>query len=287
MFLVSIIFVISIRNTLCLLQPLQNPSLGNRCSFLTPNIKSPNNDIEYLQICLQRSLSGIKSILKDEPNCDLVEVEFLPLRKNDISVSETLDSNTNFVVNLSKLLSDDESTWIVFPDRKEASLALGTHNFGNCMVTYIKEAIYMINECENTKEPNLCILVNPGFNIEEWILAADLSNNETKFPIISINGNLDRLRNGYYPGIFYPGLSKVSKKFYWKAKQAFFLQPIAVDGNRFAGYLAREYPGPFEILSRKRNDPYYQVIHQMENNQDAKSLDFNQINKFVKTYYME
>ena len=155
------------------------------------------------------------------------------------------------------------------------------------MVTYIKEALYMINECEDAKEPKLCILVNPGFNIEEWILAADLANNETKFPIICINGNLDRLRNGYYPGIFYPGLSRVSRSFYWNAKQAFFLQPIAVDGNRFAGYLAREYPGPFEILSRKRNDPNYQVIHQMEEEQDAKSLDFNQILKYVKTFYTE
>lgn len=69
--------------------------------------------------------------------------------------------------------------------------------------------------------PKLMVSVNPGFNVEEWIELVGVTRGA---PLIVINGNLDRLRNGYYPALFYPGLSRVNKDFYSKATQALFLR---------------------------------------------------------------
>jgi len=66
--------------------------------------------------------------------------------------------------------------------------------------------------------------------------------------MVVINGALDRLRSGYYPALFYPKLTAVTKALYSKAESVFFLQPVACSGDRFRGYVSREYPGDYQVV---------------------------------------
>jgi hypothetical protein len=107
----------------------------------------------------------------------------------------------------------------VFPDNKEASLAKQVFGDKAFTLTSIEGA----KAAPKDLIPKLIIAVNPGFNIEEWIELPKVTRNA---PMIVVNGNLDRLRNGYYPAIFYPGLTKVTKEFYSKAEQAFYIRYV-------------------------------------------------------------
>ena len=79
-------------------------------------------------------------------------------------------------------------------------------------------------------KPGLVILTSPGFNVDEWIDAVDLP-----LPMVIVNGDLDRLRNGYYPSLFYPKLAKVTKSFYKNVQQVYYLSAVAAAGDRFKG----------------------------------------------------
>jgi hypothetical protein len=72
-------------------------------------------------------------------------------------------------------------------------------------------------------------LLTTGFSVDEWI---NIPKIDRGAPIIIINGNLDRLRNGYYPWFIYPTLTKVTKEYYVNTVQAVYLSPIAVGGAR-------------------------------------------------------
>jgi len=84
--------------------------------------------------------------------------------------------------------------------------------------------------------------------------------------VVVINGNLSRLRNGYYPSFFYPGLNKVSKSFYSNSTQAVYLIPLSVNGNRFGAWIAKTYSsdlwqllvrspkGGFDIAEKSLNE---------------------------------
>lgn len=67
--------------------------------------------------------------------------------------------------------------------------------------------------------------------------------------VLIINGNIGRLRNGYYPSIFYPGLSKVTP-YYKSASQALYLAPVSINGNRFGAWTVKSYSEPWQLLVR-------------------------------------
>ena len=187
-------------------------SYAERFSFLS----NPDQTF-YLSSILRRSVDSCKLCLKN--GCQLIEIEFPANRKSDLSVTETLDTNRKFARDFAQSFSSlGKKLWMVFPDRKEASLA--RKNFGENLP-------FTLTSIESTKtapldqRPELILAINPGFNVEEWIELALLPRDS---PMVIINGNLDRLRNGYYPALFYPGLARVSKEFYAEATQALFLR---------------------------------------------------------------
>jgi hypothetical protein len=169
----------------------------------------------YLQNILRYSVESTKRAITDSKK--LIEIEFLPTRRNDISVTETLDINRDFTRKLARSFEKDygRSLWIVFPDSKEAALA--RDSYGERELPF---HLTSLDQLSTTKQaaiepPALVLVVNPGFNVEEWIeLARNELLREAGSTVIVVNGNLDRLRNGYYPGIFYPTLAKVSKSYY-------------------------------------------------------------------------
>eukprot|EP00607_Mallomonas_marina_P005649 CAMPEP_0182432236 /NCGR_PEP_ID=MMETSP1167-20130531/54968_1 /TAXON_ID=2988 /ORGANISM="Mallomonas Sp, Strain CCMP3275" /LENGTH=260 /DNA_ID=CAMNT_0024619485 /DNA_START=194 /DNA_END=976 /DNA_ORIENTATION=- len=200
----------------------------------------------YFNTCLRIAVESSKNCLQDDKK--YIEIEFPPNRKSDLSVTETLDTNRAFVREFAKAWKEyNRDLWVVFPDANEANLAKTTQGWGTSVpftITSINAAV----EAPEEYSPKLIIAVNPGFNVEEWIALPALERREC--PIIVINGSLDRLRNGYYPRIFYPGLYKASQQYYSKFTQAVFLSPIAIDGNRFGGWLTRLYPGLWDVLVR-------------------------------------
>ena len=183
-----------------------------RFSFLS----SPDQTL-YLSSILRRSVDSCKLCLKND--CRLIEIEFPANRKSDLSVTETLDTNRRFAREFAQSFSSlGKRLWMVFPDRKEASLA--KKSFGENL-PFTLTSIEGAQTAPQDQRPELILAINPGFNVEEWI---ELSRVPREAPMVVINGNLDRLRNGYYPSLFYPGLAKVSKEFYAKATQALFLR---------------------------------------------------------------
>ena len=233
--------------------------VGSKTSSRYSYLSQPKEDI-YLNTVLRSSVDACKRYLGDiskvpkesaasqKTSPCIMEVEFLPMRKNDISVVETLDTNRYFTSLFAKALRDYKPC-VVFPDKNEMNLAIQT-SFKDDKETRLSNIPKVLAELQEDPAADiggLVILVNPGFNVEEWIEASHIPADSTR-PMICINGALDRLRNGYYPGLFYPKLTSVTKSFYSKADQTFFVQPVACAGDRFRGYITREYPGKFALL---------------------------------------
>ena len=191
-------------------------SLDGRTSFL-----GEKPDV-YAQTCLRLALDGCKNALKDQQN--LLEIEFPALLKNDISVSETLNANRRFVRKFCDSFKEyGKDLWVIFPDQGEASLARKDPSWGESL-PFTLSSISGAMLAPADAQPKLIIAVNPGFNIDEWI---DLPKIQREgCPMIVINGNLDRLRNGYYPQFIYPGLAKVTKGFYVKFAQVIYSRSL-------------------------------------------------------------
>eukprot|EP01041_Mallomonas_annulata_P001579 gene1579-3052_t len=214
-------------------------SANAKYSFLS--VKDQNS---YLNQILKLSSKSCKDCLQKEDK--YLEIEFPSNRKSDLSVTETLDTNRMFVREFVKSWSEyGKDLWVVFPDATECSLAKKSKAWGENLPFTITSIAGACSSPVDLK-PKLIIVVNPGFNVEEWIEIPKLQRGDA--PIIIINGNLDRLRNGYYPRIFYPGLYQVNKDFYSRFTQALFLSPVAIGGDRFGAWLARIYPGDWDLL---------------------------------------
>ena len=168
----------------------------------------------------------------------------------------------------------------MFPDHKEASLARRSAGWGDDLpftLTSIPGALHAPHD----QRPSLIIAVNPGFNIPEWI---DLPKLKNGVPMIVVNGNIDRLRNGYYPSFFYPGLAKVTKEFYSNFTPALFLSPVAVGGDRFGAWLAKKYDSDWELLVKSVNSRpiTYDVIQSTKNCPDAPSVWKTAKERYIK-----
>lgn len=85
-----------------------------------------------------------------------------------------------------------------------------------------------------------------GGPVEDWINVEKLS---TARPFNSItcvvNGALDKVRDGYYPGLLFPALA-ASVPFYKDFEPVFVLKPIASKG--VYGWLFRVYPEPWQVV---------------------------------------
>lgn len=236
----------------------------------------------YINNVLRKSIDSTKLCINN--NITKIEISFPEIIKNDISVIESLNLNRAFVLEYIKsFTSYGKNLWVVFPDNKELKLALdkwdnnnnNNNNKGDknvedtFTITSLSVASKILNTNNNDKnnedsglslqllnqnnQPEVLVIVNPGFNVNEWI---DLANLNTNAIVIVINGNLDRLRNGYYPSIFYPTLTKVTNTYYRSFIQAFFIQNIAVNGDRYGGWLIRNYPHKWMIVIKNKDYIY-------------------------------
>ncbi|MCO5556423.1 hypothetical protein L7F22_009972 [Adiantum nelumboides] len=96
----------------------------------------------------------------------------------------------------------------------------------------------------------MIVVAYPYFNVNEMLAVEELytkATAESEVPILVFNGELDRIRSGYYPPFFYPKLAALSKSFLPKFETVFYIHNFK--GSR-GGTLFRAYPGPWQVLRR-------------------------------------
>lgn len=52
--------------------------------------------------------------------------------------------------------------------------------------------------------------------MEDWINVEQIHDNNADGSTIIVNGALDKVRDGYYPAVFFPALAQTTKRFYAK-----------------------------------------------------------------------
>ena len=75
--------------------------------------------------------------------------------------------------------------------------------------------------------------------------AIDNNNNSATATII-VNGALDKVRDGYYPPIFFPALAKTIPFYQQQCEALLFVKPITDKG--LYGWIFRVYPEPWQIV---------------------------------------
>ena len=226
----------------------------------------------YVANILQKSVDGTSKLIASSNQGARIEIAFPESRKNDISVAESLDINKEFVLKFVKLflsknsLLDPSNLYLIFPDKKEGSIALRDVDQSNlpCTITSIDTLLKSIQSSPSAAaslSAKTLLYVNPGFNVDEWLSIAAISDKTPSSNVIIVNGNLDRLRKNYYPSFFYPALAAATNRFFKQFSPALFLSPIAVNGDRLGAWLcccaAAPTPLPWALLVRSSSPAGY------------------------------
>lgn len=122
-----------------------------------------------------------------------------------------------------------------------------------------------------TKETDqLYIIAYPHFNVQEMIQVNELHQKvakDAKSPIIVFNGELDRIRSGYYPSLLYPRLGKLAKNFLPQFESAYYIHNFK---GSVPGVLFRAYPDPWQVL-RRYNDRL-ELVHTQDTMPELKEV---------------
>ncbi|XP_048320588.1 protein LPA3 isoform X2 [Ziziphus jujuba] len=111
-------------------------------------------------------------------------------------------------------------------------------------------------------EDELFLVGYPYFNVNEMLVVEELYKDavvNTDRKLIIFNGELDRIRSGYYPPFFYPKLAALTKTLFPKMETVYYIHNFK---GRNGGTLFRCYPGPWKVLRKVRNR--YICLHQQE-----------------------
>lgn len=122
------------------------------------------------------------------------------------------------------------------------------------------EAVKMVDRVK--EEDELFIVGYPYFNVNEMLVVEELYREAvaaTARQMIIFNGELDRIRSGYYPSFFYPKLAALSKTLFPKMETVYYIHNFK---GRNGGTLFRCYPGPWKVLRRLGSK--YVCVHQQE-----------------------
>ncbi|CAM9160804.1 unnamed protein product [Ascophyllum nodosum] len=165
-----------------------------------------------------------------------------------------------------------QELWLVFPDDAEAALARKTYGGTTFRVVSIQSAIKDLKD----DQCQLQIVVNPGFNVDEWIVLDKLVR--PNVPMVMLNGGLDRLRGGYYPRIFYPGLYDATQRFLKNFETVYYLKALP------GGWIFRKAPEDWQIISisQSGNKQGRQAVESRVLEFTADRPDYNRAVKVVR-----
>eukprot|EP00243_Klebsormidium_subtile_P001202 TRINITY_DN12107_c0_g1_i2.p1 TRINITY_DN12107_c0_g1~~TRINITY_DN12107_c0_g1_i2.p1 ORF type:complete len:302 (-),score=57.89 TRINITY_DN12107_c0_g1_i2:162-1067(-) len=175
-------------------------------------------------------------------------------------------------------------TRIFFPDKKESVLARGgifegtpfkidflTSPSGLSDIGWEKK-VKMTDRVQPSDE--IFVVAYPYFNVNEMLAVEELwkdSAGPSGRPIIVFNGEMDRIRSGYYPPFFYPKLGQLAKTFLPKFEAAYYIHNFK---GRYGGKLFRAYPGPWQVL-RLNAQGQLEVIQESESMPTLKEVALN------------
>ena len=77
---------------------------------------------------------------------------------------------------------------------------------------------------------NLIIQPGNGGPVEDWINCEKIHKASPESVMVIVNGALDKVRDGYYPAIFFPKLAATVDRFYKNFESVFYLKPISDKG---------------------------------------------------------
>ena len=200
------------------------------------------------------------------------------------NISE-LDTNRDWCVQLLPLLKLSNPTWLVLPDDKECELAstewkgklyraakftsirgacdaVQAPNTKKAWGTSLAESVNRLQggdgiladsskidslQADDVDSDRFHLVCQPGNGgpVEDWINVEALHDDSKSITTCVVNGALDKVRDGYYPAIFFPALAK-TVPFYKSFESVFFAKPIADKGC--AGWLFRCYPEPWQVV---------------------------------------
>ncbi|KDO45197.1 hypothetical protein CISIN_1g020394mg [Citrus sinensis] len=95
-------------------------------------------------------------------------------------------------------------------------------------------------------EDELFLVAYPYFNVNEMLVVEELYKEavfNTAWKLIIFNGELDRIRSGYYPSFFYPKLAALSKTLFPVMETIYYIHNFK---GRNGGTLFRFLEGPQE-----------------------------------------
>ncbi|XP_024639341.1 uncharacterized protein [Medicago truncatula] len=112
-------------------------------------------------------------------------------------------------------------------------------------------------------EDELFVVAYPYFNVNEMLVVEELYKEavvNTERKLIIFNGELDRIRSGYYPPFFYPKLAGLTKSFLPSMETVYYIHNFK---GRDRGILFRCYPGPWKVLRRVGSSKFV-CLHQQD-----------------------
>ncbi|XP_038877167.1 protein LOW PSII ACCUMULATION 3, chloroplastic isoform X2 [Benincasa hispida] len=122
-------------------------------------------------------------------------------------------------------------------------------------------------------EDELFLVAYPYFNVNEMLVVEELYKEavqNTTRKLIIFNGELDRIRSGYYPPFFYPKLAALMKTLFPKMETVYYIHNFK---GQKGGVLFRCYPGPWKVLRKVRNK--FVCVHQQEDMPSLKEVALN------------
>lgn len=163
-------------------------------------------------------------------------------------------------------------TRIFFPEAKEVEFARSS-SFGGASfkLDYLTKPslfedfgfVTKVRMADRVKpEDELFIVGYPYFNVNEMLVVEELYKEavvNTSRNMIIFNGELDRIRSGYYPPFFYPKLAALCKTLFPKMETVYYIHNFK--GFK-GGVLFRCYPGPWKVLRKMKTG--YVCLHQQE-----------------------
>jgi Domain of unknown function (DUF1995) len=114
---------------------------------------------------------------------------------------------------------------------------------------------------ETDMQQRLYLVCQPGNGgpVEDWINVERLTEaTPASVPMVVVNGALDKVREGYYPSLFFPALAR-TVPFYQSFTAALVCKPISAQG--LYGWLYRIYPEPWQVVLQTKGQGKSPVVN--------------------------
>jgi hypothetical protein len=200
------------------------------------------------------------------------------------NISE-LNANRDWSAQFAPMIADNKrKIWLVLPDDKECELAkkewtgqrflqaarftsiraacaavISNESFSKAWGSSIAETVNKLSGGDgiladsstldelDVSGSRLHLVCQPGNGgpVEDWINLKKLHEADPSQVTLVVNGALDKVRDGYYPAIFFPALGATAS-FYKEFEAALVLKPITDKG--LYGWLYRVYPEPWQVI---------------------------------------